>query len=97
MKNTEDRNIFKLIEKGEYYYNKHKFDKAVIEFEKIAELDVGKNRFKANIDEANLKLGVSYLGTNQIGKACKTFKSIGDITDFRIKNYLINFCKNNIE
>ncbi len=97
LKNKEDISFFKIIEKGEQYYNKQQFEKAIAEFEKIQNPNIGLNRFKTTIDQANLKLGISYLGTNQIAKACTTFRSIGDKTNFTVRNYLINFCEINIE
>mgnify|MGYP003611815754 CR=1 FL=1 len=89
----DEKSLFKIIEKGEFYYNKQSFQKAATEFEKIASLEIGENKYRMAIADANLKLAISYLGTNQIDKACTTLKNIGDKTNFNIRNYLINFCE----
>ena len=88
----DEKSLFKIIEKGEFYYNKRLFKKAILEFEKIRDLHIQENNYKMNIADANLKLAISYLGVNQIDKACTTLESIGDKTDFKVRNYLINFC-----
>lgn len=88
----DEKELFKIIEKGESYYNKQVFKKAIVEFEKIKDLHIQENNYRMMIADANLKLAISYLGINQIDKACTTFRSIGDITDFKVRNYLINFC-----
>ncbi|WP_379967499.1 tol-pal system YbgF family protein [Epilithonimonas sp. UC225_85] len=92
LEDSEDKTLFKIIEKGDEYYNKQQFENAIAQFEKLKKLQIGENRFKSVIDNANLRLGISYLGTNQIDKACTTFRSIGDKTNFKVRNYLINFC-----
>lgn len=97
LKSDDERKLYEIIEKGEGFYNSNKFEKAISEFEMIKNLKIGENRFNTIIEDANLKLAISYLATNQIENACKSFSSIGDKTKFKVRNYLINFCNKNLE
>jgi hypothetical protein len=45
------------------------------------------------IDEALKNLAISYLATGNQNLACENFKLVGDITDFTVRNYLLDFCK----
>lgn len=91
--NKSEKELYKIIDKADNYYKQNNFAKAIIEYDKIKDLNIEKNRFNIMIQEANIKLGISYLATNQTEKACSVFQNIGDATDFRIRNYVIYFCK----
>ncbi len=93
----EEKLLFKTIEKGESYYNKRSFEKAILEFEKIKNLNIKESSYRMVIADANIKLAISYLGTNQINEACKAFRKVGNKTNFKVRNYLINFCNKDIE
>lgn len=90
--NKNEKYLYDLISNGDAYYMKNEFAEAIVEYEKIKELNIEKNRFNIMIREAYIKLGVSYLAINQKEKACSTFQNIGKTTNFWIRNYLINFC-----
>lgn len=90
--NLNEKELYEIILKGDTYYLENDFEKAIIEYEKIKGLNIENNRFKIMIHDANIKLGISYLATNQKEKSCSVFQNIGE-TDFSVRNYLIYFCK----
>lgn len=92
LNNPNEKELYNIILKADAYYLENNFEKAIIEYEKIKGLNIKNNRFKFMIHDANVKLGISYLATNQKEKSCSVFQSIGE-TDFSVRNYLIYFCK----
>ena len=95
LNNKKEKQIFEISKKGNEYFNKNDFTSAIREYEVLKNVDNNdfKNRLGYIIDECFLNLGISYLATNQKDKACETFHSIGDKTNFKVRNYLKSFCE----
>lgn len=51
-------------------------------------------RFKYSYENALLISGISFLALGQNKKACESFSLIGDKTNFKVRNFLIDFCEN---
>lgn len=87
----EDRNIIKIFDKGNSFYMKNNFEKSIETYEQINTLNL------INMDNEILRLlyvnlGVSYLAKDNIAAACENFNKAGGLTDFKSRNYVINFC-----
>lgn len=87
-----EKQLYLLRKNGLQYYDENKFDKAIENFSQIKKLEIKNHRFQTLIKECLIKLGISYLAIGKNEDACKTFNSIGDKTDFEIRNFLIDFC-----
>ena len=87
-----DKLINKIDQKAFEYYNKNDFENAIKEFEKLK--NIASNNLENNgiKKQALIRLGVSYLALNKINEACVNFNLAGNLTDFSVRNYLINFC-----
>lgn len=95
-KDISDLNEIKLMQfviNGNKFYLANKFEEAIIEYNKIKELNIKDNKFKITIQEALKKLAISYLIIGDISLACENFKLIGNNTDFTIRNYINRFCQ----
>lgn len=88
----DEKKLYKLRGAGLNFFKENKFEKAIEQFSQIKDLDLKPNRFTVLIEESMVKLGVSYLAVGKIKEACQTFNQIGDKTDFKIRNYLLDFC-----
>lgn len=88
----EDKQINQIEQKGFAYYNKNEFENAIKEYEKIKNIDF-KNSNNSKVKYSLIRLGVSYLAINRIDEACANFRLVGGLTDFQVRNYLINFCQ----
>lgn len=93
LNDKEEKKLYKSRANGLEYFRNNKFEKAIVEFSQIQDLQIKNNRFKTLIKESLLNLGVSYLAIGNNDNACKIFNKIGDKTDFEIRNYLIDFCE----
>jgi len=77
---------------GDDWYAQNEFEKAIQEYEKGLNIEFDKKRFTGLFyEDYIIHLGVSYLATNQLEKADKTFRILGDETNFKIRNYLRYF------
>ncbi|KQW98859.1 tol-pal system YbgF family protein [Flavobacterium sp. Root420] len=89
----KEKELFEIIELGDQYYEDNNFKNAITTYSKIKQLEIKNNRFKIRIEDALIKLGISYLATGNQVEACKIFHLVGNNTKFEIRNYLNNFCK----
>jgi hypothetical protein len=90
----EEKKFEKFFKEGNKHYEKNDFLNAIKSYENILVLEQNKLEFMRSCStEFKLKLGISYLATNQIEKACEIFKLVGDEYNFKSRNFLINFCK----
>lgn len=72
------------------WYRENKFDKLIREIPRLEESGFFKDSTHGN--HRFVKLGVAYLAKNQITEACVAFRKKGDLKDFSVRKYLINFC-----
>ncbi|MFY7811258.1 MAG: hypothetical protein ACOVQ2_05950 [Flavobacterium sp.] len=90
----KDRKIDKLLIKSREYYKKNDFLNVIKNYDEIISNN-DLNIINKNLDNSDFFLvGISYIALNQIDKSCEIFKKIGDKSNFKIRNYLINFCNN---
>lgn len=89
---SKDRRIVKIVEKGDKFYNNNEFENAITEYEKLKTLDP-KDLNNYYSKRALKNLGISYLAINKMQEACTNFNMAGSLTDFSVRNYLINFCE----
>lgn len=90
-KNKIEKQIDQIEKKGLEYFNNNDFENAIKVYEKLKTInDDGSNNTITKI--SYIKLGISYLAINKIAEACESFKKAGDLTNFSVRNYLINFC-----
>ncbi len=89
----DEKELFNLIDLGNQYYSNNDFENAIAAFSKIKQLNIKNNRFKITIEDAFLKLAISYLAVGDQIKACENFYLIGDKTKFKVRNYINNFCR----
>lgn len=45
------------------------------------------------IEDAIIKLAISYLAIGNQAKSCENFYLVGDNTNFKVRNYINIFCK----
>lgn len=94
--NKEEKQIASYVDKGNSFYEKNEFQTAILNYEKLLSIAITpetKERFGYKLDQAFINLGVSFLANNDNSKACESFMEVGDKTNFKVRNYLINFCK----
>ena len=94
--NKSEKEFYSIQKKAKEYFEKNEFEKAISEYEKlnnISDLHNLKEKFGFIYNEAFINLGISYLALNKIENACSSFIKVGGITDFSVRNYLINYCK----
>lgn len=90
-----EKEFYAIQKKGNLYFEKNEFEKAIIEYEKLDSMDLNSIRARLGFlySEAFINLGVSYLAVNKNEDACNSFLKVGDIRNFNVRNYIINFCK----
>lgn len=90
-----EKEFYAIQKKGNLYFENNEFEKAIAEYEKlkIMDLDSIKDRLGFLYSEAFINLGISYLVVNKNEEACNSFLKVGDLRNFKVRNYLINFCK----
>lgn len=90
-----EKEFYAIQKKGNLYFEKNEFEKAIIEYEKLDSMDLNSIRVRLGFlySEAFINLGVSYLAVNKNEDACNSFLKVGDIRNFNVRNYIINFCK----
>jgi tetratricopeptide (TPR) repeat protein len=93
LKDESEKDLYGIISDGYNYYNINNFEKAAENSQKLNDLQIKDNRFKTRFQDGYLKLGISYLALGKNDQACISFKKAGGLTDFEVRNYLINFCK----
>lgn len=93
LKDKSEKDLYDIISDGYNYYNSNNFAKAIEKLIKLNDLQIKDNRFKMRLQDAYIKLGISYLAVGKNDQACVSFKKAGGLTDFEVRNYLINFCK----
>lgn len=85
--------LYTYSENGLNYFARNDFEKAIEEFSKIRSLVIINNRFKTIIKDTMIKLAISYLAIGKNKEACEVFNSVGNKTDFEIRNFLLDFCE----
>lgn len=93
LKDKEEKKLHDLHYKGNLAYRNNKFDEAIKYLAPINDLKIGENRFNSLVENANLYLGISYLVMGDQQKACESFRRVGDLTNFTVRNYLLDFCQ----
>ena len=88
-----EKELYNILMRGDAFYRNNEFEEAILEYNKIKQLQIKNNHYKFTIKNAMKRLAISYLATGNPTKACENFKQLGDITDFSVRNYLLNFCK----
>lgn len=90
-----DKEFYAIHKKGNLHFQNNEFDQSIIEYEKLNQMDLSsiKDRLIFLYDEAFINLGISYLVLNRNEEACNSFLKVGDKRNFKVRNYLINFCK----
>lgn len=90
-----EKEFYAIQKKGNLHFQNNEFDKAIIEYEKLNIMDLNsiKERLGFLYSEAFINLGISYLAVNKNEEACNSFSKVGDIRNFKVRNYLINFCR----
>jgi hypothetical protein len=90
-----EKEFYVIQKKGNLYFEKNEFEKAIIEYEKLNIMDLNSIRVRLGFLYSGvfINLGVSYLAVNKNIEACNSFLKVGDIRNFNVRNYIINFCK----
>jgi hypothetical protein len=88
-----ERKLHEILLKAYALYRNNKFEEAIVEYNKIKALPIKNNHYKMTINDALKNLAISYLATGNQNLACENFKLVGNITDFSVRNYLLDFCK----
>lgn len=90
-----EKDFYTVQKKGNLHFEKNDFDKAIIEYEKLNSLEFNSinERLGFLYSEAFINLGISYLAVNKNEEACKSFLKVGDKRNFKVRNYIINFCE----
>jgi hypothetical protein len=93
--NTLEKKIKEHITAAHNFYEENDFKKAIVAYNEAIELKLNNtnNTNNINLYHVYISLGISYLAENEIDLACECFRKNGNITNFDIRNYLINFCK----
>lgn len=86
----EMNKIVKIYEKGNSFYLANNFKKAVETYEQIETL--GSVSDSEMLESIYIRLGVSHLANETFSAACESFNKAGGITNFKSRNYLLNFC-----
>lgn len=90
-----EKEFYAIQKKGKLHFEKNEFNKAIIEYEKLNNMELNsiKERLGFLFSEAFINLGISYLAVSKNEEACKSFLKIGDKRNFKIRNYILNFCE----
>jgi tetratricopeptide (TPR) repeat protein len=90
-----EKEFYAIQKKGNLHFENNEFDKAIIEYEKLNIMDLNsiEERLGFLYSEAFTNLGISYLAVNKNDEACNSFLKVGDKRNFKVRNYIINFCK----
>jgi hypothetical protein len=90
-----EKEFYAIQKKGNLHFENNEFDKAIIEYEKLNIMDLNsiEERMGFLYSEAFTNLGISYLAVNKNDEACNSFLKVGDKRNFKVRNYIINFCK----
>lgn len=91
----QEKKLFELSAEVDKYYHKNQFKKVTELYPNSLDLKIKQYKFDKFIDENNIKFGIAFLATGNIDQACEAFNRVGDITDFRVRNYLLDFCIKN--
>lgn len=86
----KDKEVIKIYKKGNSFYLANNFKKAVEIYEQIKTLGPINN--SEILESIYISLGVSYLANENFSGACESFNKAGGLTNFKTRNYIINFC-----
>ena len=93
LKTKEEKELYTILDIGYKNFYKNKFEKTIKTLSKLDGIQLQEIKFNPSVHEAYILLGISYLALKQNDNACINFKKAGSITDFRVRNYLKDFCK----
>ena len=90
-----EKEFYSIQKKAKKYFEKNDFEKAIIEYEKLNDLELNsvKERLGFIYNESFINLGISYLAMNKNEEACKSFLKVGDKKNFNVRNFIFNFCE----
>lgn len=89
----EEKQFIEQSEKISKLISDQDIEKADIELEKFDIFALNKEIYKSASEPLHRKLGIAYLSKYRFEKACQNFEKAGGITNFSVRNYIINFCK----
>lgn len=90
----DEKRFYEISAELNDFYNKNEFKKATNLYKEYIKLNIKPNRFNKINDDNNIRFGISFLAQNNLKDACLVFNKVGDLTDFRVRNYLLDFCQN---
>ena len=93
--NRDERALIKTTSQMTKDFDKNLFKNVVDNYPQILNLKDKTDqikRFNFSYENALLISGISFLALNRNEKACEAFELIGDKTNFKVRNYLIDFC-----
>ncbi|MDQ1858562.1 MULTISPECIES: hypothetical protein [unclassified Chryseobacterium] len=93
LSDKSEKDLYHIIGNGFEYYNNNQFENAIESLSGLDKLQIKDNRFISRFRDGYIKLGISYLAVGKNEQACTSFRKAGDLTDFDVRNYLIDFCK----
>ncbi|SHK25817.1 hypothetical protein [Chryseobacterium polytrichastri] len=93
--NKDEKKLYKISQEGNKYFEINDFQNAANSYTEINNLNssvLTNERIRYITNEIYINLGISYLVMKDQEKACKSFRNIGDETNFIVRNYLLIFC-----
>ncbi|TVZ16151.1 hypothetical protein JM81_2405 [Maribacter sp. MAR_2009_72] len=90
----ENWDFYHHVKKADDYYKTLDFISAIDFYEQALDTAISENEFThIMLRDMSRNLGISYLATGKIEKACESFRIVGDEHDFNFRNFLLKFCK----
>lgn len=86
-------NVRSLGEKIEEYYKNNNFPKIVELSENFDKVIKKENKESLYISTVLKYIAISHLAVGNKKTACDKFNELGDIKNFRVRNFLLDFCK----
>lgn len=93
----EAKKFEKLYEKAEKIYFSHEFDKALLAYQDVLKQDYSDefvNRYATKFEDAKIRLAVCNYILDKPEKFCEILNEVGDVSKFKVRNYLLAICKN---
>ncbi len=96
LNSMEEKTMYQHIQNGDKFYENGDFENAISAYQEAFENEItplSKERWGYLIDDAYINLGVSLLAIGDRDTACQIFSRVGDRTNFKARNFLINYCE----
>lgn len=77
----------------EEHYSKNNFNKVIALAPHFEKSIIKENQKELIIKSTQKYIAISHLAVGNTNEACEKFNQIGDLTNFNVRNYLIDFCK----